>query len=146
MWSGTDGESWVITTKPLFTDILCIAEWMQSCPSWVIGIVEKRLDGWEISTQIRQIPFTSSAFSMVFEMEEWRNIRTGLIRELIESLNRTLSRTNLHTHDDKYECKKQVFFLCLNKAPAGRSVVRDRVFTWPPIAMQISLGPYGHAK
>lgn len=55
IWSGTDAESWVITSEFLFTDTPRIAEWMQSCPSWVIGIVEKRLDGSEISTQIRQI-------------------------------------------------------------------------------------------
>lgn len=75
IWSGTDAESWVITTKFLFTDTLRIAEWMQSCPSWVIGIVEIRLDGSDISTQIRQIlsPLLLVVWYNLFEMgKAWK--------------------------------------------------------------------------
>lgn len=75
IWTGTDAESWVITTKFLYMDTLRIAEWMQSCPSWVIGIVEIRLDGSEISTQIRQIlsPHSLVVWYNLFEMgQAWK--------------------------------------------------------------------------
>jgi len=48
---------------------------MQSCPSWVIGIVEIRLDGLEISTQIRQIlsPLSLIVWCKLFEMgQAWK--------------------------------------------------------------------------